>query len=69
YTQKLLSAAFRDAAEKSCPAAALPAPDLTPGGCEFKNECPYRLDRCRTEKPLLSAVAPEHTLACFLAAD
>jgi len=69
YTKKLLSAAFSDAAEKSCPAAVLPAPDLTPGGCAFKNECPYRLDRCCQEKPLLSSVAPEHTLACFLAAD
>lgn len=69
YTKKLLSAAFSDAAEKSCPAAALPAPDLTPGGCAFKNECPYRLDRCCQEKPLLSSVAPEHTLACFFAAD
>lgn len=69
YTKKLLSAAFSDATGKSCPAAALPEPDLTTGGCTFKSECPHRMERCRTEKPHLSAVDPEHTLACFLAAD
>lgn len=68
YTKKLLSAAFSDAPGASAPLPALPAPDPTPGGCTFKNECPYRLARCGKEKPHLAAVAPEHTLACFLPA-
>ena len=69
YTKKLLSAAFSDASGQIHPAEALPEPDPTPGGCAFKSECPHRMERCRTEKPHLSAVDPEHTLACFLAAD
>lgn len=68
YTKKLLSAAFSDASGQTSPVEALPEPDPTPGGCTFKSECPHRMERCRKEKPHLAAVAPEHTLACFLPA-
>lgn len=47
-------------------------PGLPPGllnpppGCLFHPRCPYVIDRCRTERPALRTVAPEHQVACHL---
>src|SRR5437867_1389289 len=37
-----------------------------PSGCRFHTRCPYAEDRCRSEEPLLRAVAPDHLVACHL---
>jgi len=40
-----------------------------PAGCPFQNRCPRVLDRCRAERPAMTAVAPGHELACFNPVD
>jgi oligopeptide/dipeptide ABC transporter ATP-binding protein len=45
-------------------------PDLTslPPGCSFVPRCPYGIDRCRTESPVLESMAsePGRTRACWV---
>jgi oligopeptide transport system ATP-binding protein len=43
-------------------------PDLIalPGGCPFAARCSHVVDRCRTEKPPLEAVAVGHKVACWV---
>ena len=36
-----------------------------PSGCRFHPRCPYAMDRCGKEKPLLQEIAPGHRVACF----
>jgi len=40
-----------------------------PAGCPFQNRCPRVLDRCRAERPAMTAVSPGHELACFNPVD
>ncbi len=42
-----------------------------PPGCPFHPRCPYVMDRCRTEVPVLGEVGtdPTHLSACFLPHD
>ena len=42
-------------------------PNLLPlsQGCPFSNRCEYATDQCRTEKPQLHPVAPDHQVRCF----
>lgn len=42
----------------------VPSPANPPSGCRFHPRCPAAQDRCRTEEPLLSTVAPERQVAC-----
>lgn len=35
-----------------------------PPGCEFHTRCPFVQNRCRTEFPALTTVAPGHLLSC-----
>ncbi|HLU03032.1 MAG TPA: oligopeptide/dipeptide ABC transporter ATP-binding protein, partial [Advenella sp.] len=37
-----------------------------PAGCHFHPRCPHAMPRCRTEAPLLKAVAGGHMSACHL---
>ena len=37
-----------------------------PSGCHFHPRCPYALPRCAQEEPVLTQVAPRHTVACHL---
>ena len=39
-----------------------------PAGCRFADRCPYRIEICATEPPLL-AVEPEHLSACHRASE
>jgi peptide/nickel transport system ATP-binding protein len=39
--------------------------DLPPG-CVFHPRCPYAMDRCAVEEPLLRAVGLDHRAACHL---
>ncbi len=42
-----------------------------PPGCRFATRCPFVIDRCRTEEPLLRVVAgdPSHRVACHRAEE
>jgi len=44
----------------------VPSPVNPPSGCHFHPRCPYAVDRCRHESPLLREVAPGHMVACHL---
>jgi ABC-type dipeptide/oligopeptide/nickel transport system ATPase component len=40
-----------------------------PKGCPFAPRCPYRVDLCDQENPLLAPVddsAPDHSIACWV---
>jgi oligopeptide/dipeptide ABC transporter ATP-binding protein len=40
-----------------------------PNGCRFHPRCPLAIDRCRTEVPPLTTIAPQHRVACPLVAE
>lgn len=44
----------------------VPSPASPPAGCPFHTRCPAAWERCRTERPDLRQVAPEHLAACHL---
>jgi oligopeptide/dipeptide ABC transporter ATP-binding protein len=37
-----------------------------PAGCPFHPRCPYVMDRCRVERPVLQQVQPQRAVACHL---
>ncbi|MEA2523088.1 MAG: peptide/nickel transport system ATP-binding protein [Thermomicrobiales bacterium] len=37
-----------------------------PAGCPFHTRCPFVMDRCRVEEPLLRELQPNHWAACHL---
>jgi peptide/nickel transport system ATP-binding protein len=48
----------------------VPSPIKPPSGCRFHTRCPYVLDRCRTEEPLLRPIGAQGQLAaCHLTSD
>jgi peptide/nickel transport system ATP-binding protein len=44
----------------------VPSPINPPSGCHFHTRCPYAVDRCRAETPLLREVKPGQLVACHL---
>jgi peptide/nickel transport system ATP-binding protein len=42
-------------------------PAAPPRGCYFHPRCPYAVDRCRVETPVLEPIAPGHLVACHRA--
>jgi oligopeptide/dipeptide ABC transporter ATP-binding protein len=44
----------------------VPSPMTPPAGCHFHTRCPYALDRCKVETPLLREIRPGHMAACHL---
>ncbi len=46
------------------PARETPSPVSTPAGCRFEPRCPRARDRCRTERPILSAQDGGSLAAC-----
>ncbi len=40
-----------------------------PAGCPFHPRCPYVMDRCRVERPVLQQVQPNRAVACHLYGD
>ncbi len=44
----------------------VPSPSSPPPGCRFHTRCPYAIERCRTERPVLQEIAPGHHVACHL---
>jgi oligopeptide/dipeptide ABC transporter ATP-binding protein len=45
-------------------AGSIPSLLRPPPGCRFQPRCELATERCRTEKPLLRALAPGHSVAC-----
>ncbi|HWW79454.1 MAG TPA: oligopeptide/dipeptide ABC transporter ATP-binding protein [Steroidobacteraceae bacterium] len=41
-----------------------PSPARPPSGCAFHTRCPRAVERCRTETPKLTELAPGHSVAC-----
>jgi peptide/nickel transport system ATP-binding protein len=41
-----------------------PSPVDPPPGCRFAQRCPFVIDRCRRELPLLAVTGPAHFVAC-----
>ena len=44
----------------------IPSPLTPPSGCHFHPRCPFAMERCRSERPLLREVGPGHVSACHL---
>jgi oligopeptide/dipeptide ABC transporter ATP-binding protein len=44
----------------------VPSPINPPPGCTFHTRCPYAMDRCRQEVPVLREIAPGHGVSCHL---
>lgn len=44
----------------------VPSPVHPPAGCAFHPRCSYAFDRCRVERPALTAASPQHLAACWL---
>jgi peptide/nickel transport system ATP-binding protein/oligopeptide transport system ATP-binding protein len=45
----------------------MPSPIDPPAGCRFHTRCPYVIERCRLEAPLLLASGARHFTACHRA--
>ena len=73
YTEALLAAvpkadpALRD--QVSAPRGEIADPANPPRGCAFHPRCPYAVERCRTELPTLTEIAPAHWSACHRAEE
>jgi oligopeptide/dipeptide ABC transporter ATP-binding protein len=47
----------------------VPSPINAPAGCPFSTRCPFVMDKCKVEKPVLrlsKSGVPGHQVACFL---
>jgi len=44
----------------------VPSPVNPPSGCHFHTRCPYAVERCKVEAPLLREVRPGQLVACHL---
>src|SRR5690606_11940365 len=67
YTKALLEsvpqAALRGGRLPAIPGSP-PSPAQAPPGCSFHPRCPYAVDLCRAERPLLRSTAPGVLAAC-----
>ena len=75
YTQALLSAVptpnpVSEATRKRVILTGdVPSPVNPPAGCRFHTRCPFVLERCRKEEPLLEALEAGHSVACHRKQD
>jgi oligopeptide/dipeptide ABC transporter ATP-binding protein len=74
YTQALIAAVpvthpagrAEGRARRQRIAGDIPSALNPPPGCRFHTRCPYVMDVCRTQEPVLSTPAPGHAVACHL---
>jgi peptide/nickel transport system ATP-binding protein len=71
YTEALLSAVPipdpRRRAQRIVLEGDVADPANPPSGCHFHPRCRYAVDRCRTETPVLTEIAPGHAVRCLRA--
>lgn len=70
YTKALLSAIpeinFDKPKQEIALQGELPSPMNPPVGCVFHTRCPYVMERCRQERPVLQEENIQQRVACFL---
>lgn len=71
YTRALLSAIpsmnfEEEKKERIILKGDVPSPIDPPQGCRFHTRCPYAMDRCAKEEPVLNAVSGVQQVACHL---
>ena len=44
----------------------VPSPLNPPEGCRFHPRCPFAMDQCAVEVPVVKEMAAGHTVACHL---
>jgi oligopeptide/dipeptide ABC transporter ATP-binding protein len=68
YSRTLLSAIPRPDPHRhvarQLPGGDVPSPMDPPPGCRFHTRCPFVIDRCKVEDPMLGEVGPGHRSAC-----
>jgi oligopeptide/dipeptide ABC transporter ATP-binding protein len=73
YTKALFSAVLPPRpdrhGEEIVLAGEVPSPLNPPNGCRFHTRCPFAMERCAREEPVLRAVTPGHLVACHLHAE
>ena len=70
YTKALISASLpahpRQQREEIVLTGEVPSPLNPPGGCTFHPRCPFVMERCATDIPILKEYQPGHATACHL---
>ncbi len=70
YTKALFSAALPahpdDIGEEIVLVGEVPSPINPPSGCNFHPRCPFAMDRCSVEEPVMKDMGSNHMLACHL---
>ena len=73
YTRALISASLpahpRLQREEIVLTGEVPSPLNPPSGCTFHPRCPFVMERCSVDVPLLREYTPNHTTACHLLDD
>lgn len=73
YTHALLSAIpipeLKGRRQRIILVGDVPSPINPPDGCRFHTRCPFAIDRCLKEEPLLEPVRPGHLAACHRIRD
>jgi len=73
YTHALLSAIpipeLKGKRQRIILAGDVPSPVNPPDGCRFHTRCPFAIDRCLKEEPLLESVGQGHRVACHRKRD
>ncbi len=70
YTKALFSAALPAhpdvKREEIVLSGEVPSPINPPSGCRFHPRCPFVMDKCKSEIPVVLEADPEHQVACHL---
>ena len=70
YSQALLDAvptvSSKNSVKKTIIQGDIPSPVNLPKGCKFHTRCPYVMEKCRTEAPVLKEISENHSVRCFL---
>jgi oligopeptide/dipeptide ABC transporter ATP-binding protein len=74
YTKALIAAVpaahpmhrMRDRKERPRLSGDIPNAQTPPSGCHFHTRCPFAVQKCREQEPILTEAAPGHQAACHL---